>query len=156
MTIELWNFLKVLHEFSGMTAVGALLAALVITIRATRATDGSPAASHGGLLRAVSRWLVGPALGLLLASGLGLALTNSYRFSPTFVALGLGALLGAIVAWAVLMIPAEARLATGAVWGGAARRWLSGWTLVMVLLLFGAAIMIIRPVWWSGVSAAAA
>ncbi len=153
MTVELWNFLKVLHEFAGMTAVGALLAALVITIRAIRATDGT---SAGGLLRAVSRWLVGPALGLLLASGLGLALTNSYRFSPTFVALGLGALLGAIVAWAVLMIPAEARLADGAVWGGGARRWLSGWSLVMVLLLFGAAIMIIRPVWWSGVSAAAA
>lgn len=139
-----------------MTAVGALLAALVISIRATRATDESPAASHGGLLRAVSRWLVGPALGLLLARGLGLALTNSYRFSPTFVALRLSVLLGAIVAWAVVMIPAETRLGRGAAWGGGVRRWLSGWTLVMVLLLFGAAIMIIRPVWWSGVSAAAA
>ena len=148
--------MKVLHAFSGMTAVGALLTALVIGIRATRATDGSPAASHGGLLRAVSRWLVGPALGLLLASGLGSALTNSYRFSPTFVGLGLSALLGAIVAWALVVIPAETRLARGAAWGGGARRWLSGWTLVMVLLLFGAAIMIIRPVWWSGVSAAAA
>lgn len=105
-----------------MTAVGTLLAALVISIRATRATDESPAASHGGLLLAASRWLVGPALGLLLASGLGLALTNSYRFSPTFVALGLSVLLGAIVAWAVVMIPADARLARGAAWGGGARR----------------------------------
>ena len=156
MTLQLWNFLLVVHEFSGMAALGAFTTALVVVVQGRRIalaggwTDGLPTEP---VLRALNRWVTAPSLTLLLASGLGLALTNSYRMSPTFLVTSTVAMGAAGAIWLGVMLPAEAHFRAGRQWTVGWRRWLAGWTVLAVLVLFAFAMMIIRPVWWPGVTA---
>ena len=156
MTLQLWNFLLVVHEFSGMAALGAFTAALVVVVQGRRIalaggwTDGLPTEP---VLRALNRWVTAPSLTLLLASGLGLALTNSYRMSPTFLVTSTIAMSVAAAIWLGMMLPAEAHFRAGRQWTLGWRRWVAGWTVLAVLVLFAFAMMIIRPVWWPGVTA---
>ena len=156
MTLQLWNFLLVVHEFSGMAALGAFTAALVVVVQGRRIalaggwTDGLPTEP---VLRALNRWVTAPSLALLLASGLGLALTNSYRMSPTFLVTSTVAMGLAAAIWLGVMLPAEVNFRAGRQWTLAWQRWIAGWTVLAVLVLFAFAMMIIRPVWWPGVTA---
>ena len=156
MTLQLWNFLLVVHEFSGMAALGAFAAALVVVVQGRRIalaggwTDGLPTEP---VLRALNRWVTAPSLALLLASGLGLALTNSYRMSPTFLVTSTVAMGIAAAIWLGVMLPAEVHFRAGRQWTAGWRRWMAGWTVLAVLVLFAFAMMIIRPVWWPGVTA---
>ena len=71
-----------------MTALGVFAAALVTVIQGRRMasdwewSDGFPTQP---VLSALNRWLAAPSLVLMGASGLGMALTNSYRLSPAFI-----------------------------------------------------------------------
>lgn len=156
MTLQLWNFLLVVHEFSGMVALGAFTAALVVVVQGRRMAlaggwnDGLPTEP---VLRALNRWVTTPSLMLLLASGLGLALTNSYRMSPTFLVTSTVAMSLAAAIWLGVMLPAEAHFRAGRQWSVGWRRWMAGWSVLAVLVLFAFAMMIIRPVWWPGVTA---
>ena len=55
--------------------------------------------------------------------------------------------------WLGVMLPAETHFRAGRQWTVGWRRWLAGWTVLAVLVLFAFAMMIIRPVWWPGVTA---
>ncbi len=156
MTLQLWNFLRVVHEFSGMTALGAFAAALVVVVQGRRIaqaggwSDGLPTEP---VLRALNRWVAAPSLLLLLASGLGMALTNSYRMSPTFLVTSTIAMGLAAAVWLFVMLPAEVHFRAGRQWANGWRRWMAGWSALACLVLFAFAMMIVRPVWWPGVTA---
>jgi len=119
VTLELWNFLLVIHQFSGTAALGAFTVALVVVVQGRRMalaggwTDGLPTEP---VLRALNRWITAPSLTLLLASGLGLALTNSYRMSPTFLVTSTVAMGLATVIWLGVMLPAEVHFRAGRQW----------------------------------------
>ncbi|MDE2899244.1 MAG: hypothetical protein OXP73_14530 [Chloroflexota bacterium] len=156
MTLELWNFLLVIHQFSGTAALGAFTVALVVVVQGRRMalaggwTDGLPTEP---VLRALNRWITAPSMTLLLASGLGLALTNSYRMSPTFLVTSTVAMGLATAIWLGVMLPAEVHFRAGRQWTLGWRRWVTGWIALAVLVLFAFAMMIIRPVWWPAVTA---
>ena len=139
-----------------MAALGAFTVALVVVVQGRRIalaggwTDGLPTEP---VLRALNRWVTAPSLALLLASGLGLALTNSYRMSPTFLVTSTVAMGIAAAIWLGVMLPAEVHFRAGRQWTAGWRRWMAGWTVLAVLVLFAFAMMIIRPVWWPGVTA---
>ena len=156
VTLELWNTLKLIHEFTGMTALGAFAAALVTVIQGRRMasdwerSDGFPTQP---VLSALNRWLAGPSLVLMGASGLGMALTNSYRLSPAFILTSTIAMILATLVWVGVMLPAEAHFRPGRHWQDGWTRWITGWLILAALVLFSLAVMVIRPVWWVGVSA---
>jgi len=153
VTLNLWNFLKVLHEFSAMVTVGSLLTGCLLVWHESRRATADAPLPNAQAVRRVNLWLTTPALGLLLATGLGMALTNSYRLSPTYILTSLIALAAAIPAWALVALPGAARFAAAGGWRDGRRSWWIGVSITLGLILFGAAMMVIRPVWWEGVSA---
>lgn len=134
--------LRFLHILGAVGWVGSAFALHVLgRIMVRSGSDLRPLIRHG---EAFGTRIFVPTALLTIASGIGLVLSGSVRFSDLWILLGIGGVVLSGVVQAVVSGPAERQLADN-VSDPAVRRWLRGGVLDVATLVAVVAVMVLRP-----------
>jgi uncharacterized membrane protein len=152
MDLEPW--LHLLHVLPAVIWVGGGVTLSVIAIRARRSADPLVLRDFAGLLSYVGMRVFTPAVVIVLVSGVWLvAQSSEWSFTQLWVLLALGALVVAFLIGAIFLSRSALtleRVATGTqdslpAADAALRRWLVGYGVVLVVLLFALWDMVFQP-----------